>query len=162
MAQPKLATKTIWCVYNHMPGGQLVTQHFDTYTRKKKVAEDRTEDVEFTAENQLLNFKKSDFIALKMKGKDLKKNEVLVFPENVSLPRDPASTVLAWALEQGAEPHVLAQVKKEGVAMVDPEQQKQIDSLKDSVSKLEKGQAETQAGIAEILKKMNAKGADNG
>jgi hypothetical protein len=158
-SKAKLAVKTIWCVYNHVPGGQLVAQHFDTYSRKRKTSESTTEEVEFTAQTQLDNFQKSDFVALKMKGKDLEKNKVLVFPENISLPRDPANTVLQWAIAQGAEPLPMpTQAKKEAtMSSPDPEQQEQIDSLKKSVEKLEKGQAETQTGIAAILQKLNAK-----
>lgn len=96
--------KQIWVAYNHMPGGQVVITHFETVVRQKKVGDDKTEAVTFTAETQLEGFKKSDFVELKMKGKDRVKGEVIVFPPNEDLPIDPAPAVLAYALKQGIEP----------------------------------------------------------
>lgn len=99
-----MPAKQIWCVYNHMSGGQVVATHFESRTRKRKMGDDKSEDVLFTAEDQLEGFRKSDFVALKIRDKDLVKNQVLVFPPNEDLPIDPAPAVLAWAEKQGIEP----------------------------------------------------------
>lgn len=156
----KTASKSLWCVYNHLPGGHLVATHFETYTRLRKVAEDKTEPVEFTAEAQLEAFKRSGFVGLKMKGKDLVKNQILAYPANAALPRDPANAVLDWAIKEGAEPHrtanELAHAARGGAAVADPKQQAEIDQLKTDISDLKKSNEETKAGIAQILEALNS------
>lgn len=106
MPKVEVNKKQLWVAYNHMPGGHIVVQHFETVTRTKKVGDQHTE-ITFTAETQVEGFKKSDFVACKLKGSDLKKNHLLIFPANMDLnPKDPAGTVIEWAKAQGMEPIV--------------------------------------------------------
>ena len=159
MAPATEMKKRIWCVYNHVPGGQLVAIHFDTLTRKKKVG-DGTEEIVFSADEQMKGFKGSDFVGLKMAGKDFQKNEVLVFPENVQMDsKDPAGQVLAWAVEQGAEPITAPAEKKIIGAGATPElsaaEKKKIEDLEKNVSDLQKGQADLKTGIESILALLN-------
>lgn len=160
MKQNTATVKKIWCVYNHVPGGQIIATHFSTYTRKKRTGPDSSEDILFRAEDQLVAFKKSHFVGLKMRGVDFKKNEVLVYPENLFLPDDPADTVIAWALEQGVEPYKTPSEQtgsKKGESVADPEQQKEIESLKKDIAGLKEGQQKTEKGIQDILQLLNAK-----
>lgn len=97
-------SKQIWVAYNHMPGGQVVVTHFETIKRTKKLGDNQTEEITFTAETQLEGFLKSDFVSLKVKGQDIVKNKCIQFPVNEDLPIDPAPAVLAYAFKQGIEP----------------------------------------------------------
>lgn len=145
--------KQIWCVYNHMPGGQMVVTHFETYKRKRKVGNDKTEEVTFTADDQLEAFKKSDFVSLKIKGKDAVKNDVITFPPNTDLPKDPAPAVFAYAFSQGMEPIRSAEEKK---AM--PVDKGRVQELESQVTDLQaqlKASNEVQQQILEQLKKLS-------
>jgi hypothetical protein len=134
--------KEIWVAYNHMPGGQVVVTHFKTVVRKRKIGDDKVEEVTFTAETQLEGFKKSDFVELKLKGKDRVKHEVLVFPVNEDLPVDPAPAVIAYATRMGIEPIKSA-----------AEQQKQTAS-EEKVIALENQISNLQGQITQMMEMM--------
>lgn len=156
--------KTIWCVYNHIPGGQLVAMKFSTYSRVKKIGgSESTEEVIFDADKQLEAWKKSDCVGLKMKGEALVKHQVFVLPASVTLPDNPAQTVLDYAISQGCEPYKnpneqISDRKNPEAQVPDAKQQQEIDDLKKDasamqkdVADLKKNTAENAKGISEIL-----------
>lgn len=102
----QMGIKRLWCSYNHMPGGQVVVQHFENLELERRTGDDTSEKVKFTAEERLKSFEKSDFVALYLKGQ-LHKNKVLVYdgPDLGDHPRA-ADMVIEWALKQGQQPIV--------------------------------------------------------
>lgn len=156
--EKELSKKIIWCVYNHMPGGQLVATWRKTYSRKKKTGPDSTQEVIFNADDQIENLRSCDFVALKLKGKDIQKNKILVYPENDFVPEDGAETVLAWAIAQGAEqfkgalPEGFEQSKFLPVIVKhDEESSKRIDVLEERIVGIEASAEETKKGVQDIL-----------
>ena len=95
----------IWVAYNHVPGGQIGTAHFEDIYRDKKEG-DTVKQIFISSKDQLATFKNTESVALKMKGKDAIKNQVRVYTGGRNLTREPkaAEIVTAWAIEQGLEP----------------------------------------------------------
>ena len=95
----------IWVAYNHVPGGQIGTAHFEDIYRDKKEG-DTVKQIFISSKDQLATFKNTESVALNMKGKGVIKNQVLVYTGGRNLTRDPkaADIVTAWAIEQGLEP----------------------------------------------------------
>ena len=97
--------KQIWCVYNHMPYGHMVATHFETNVRKRRNG-DSTEEVTFTAENQLENFKRTEQVSLYTvvagQAPKLEKNKVIVCPVDVDHP-NPAGAALEYAASMGIQ-----------------------------------------------------------
>ena len=157
----------IWIAYNHMPGGQIVVQHFEDITRQKKTGDNHTQTIEFKAETQLAGFEKSDFVALYQNGK-LTRNKVLVFPKDKDLRylRNAADVVIEWAWQQGMEPAPSASKPKVALASdplkpIDPRIQdleRSNSDLQDNVERL-RAQNEATEGklnnILELLQKRN-------
>ena len=108
----------IWCVYNHLPGGHVVATHFETYKLRKKLGEDKSEEVTFKAEDQLEGLKRSSYVALNIRGK-VEKNKVLRYDGSEDLIDNPraANVVLDWAKAQGVEAIKSAEESKEKVGI---------------------------------------------
>lgn len=144
----KPPSKRIWFVYNHIPGGHVIVSHVETRTRTRKRGED-TEEVTTSAEQELEGIKKSDFIGLKLKGSDFKKNHVLVFPQGMELPTDPAPTVLDWAYKQGIEPYSTLSPDKGKVPP--PQETAELESLREQVKEQLKENQGMKEQIAQLV-----------
>ena len=100
--------KQIYVAFNRLPGGQICTQHFETYIRQRKVG-DQTQDIVFRAEDQLAGFRQQDEVAINVNGK-ITRHEVLIYdlPDALTLARDPrgAQRVTEWAIGKGLRPIV--------------------------------------------------------
>jgi len=104
---PTAVTEThrVWCCYNHLPGGHIVATHFETYSLKKKMGGDATEEIKFKAEDQMDGLRRSPYVALNIRGK-IEKNKILIYAGSTDLTDDPraANVVIEWAKSQGMEP----------------------------------------------------------
>lgn len=133
---PAAATSVhrIWCVYNHMPGGHVVATHFGTYTLKKKLGGEGTQEIKFKAEDQMEGLKRSPYVALNINGK-IEKNKVLRYGGSADLTDDPraANVVLDWAKAQGVEPIRSVEEKKGGGEVANS----RVDSLERRVSAID-------------------------
>lgn len=102
----------LWCLYSHLPGGQMVAIHFEDITRNKKVGEN-IEEVFITAKEQMLGFKKAPYVALCIQDpvtgeKKITKNELFVYdgPGASDLWRNKraANVVIDYAKKKGIVP----------------------------------------------------------
>lgn len=113
--------KIIWFVYNHVPGGNVIASHKETYKRKRNLGEGRTEEKEYTAFEQVEGVRKEPQIGLFQNDK-FEKNKVLIYPNSTELVGNAqaADVVLAWAEEQGVKqyrPDAKKKAKEEKAAV---------------------------------------------
>ena len=150
--------ETVWVIYNHMPNGHVVVQHFTDEARRQRVGgEGDTKTVIIRAEDQVKGFILSDFVALYQNGK-LEKNKVLVYKGEGKIRGNPRAhaVVHAWAREQGVTEY-LTERPKTPMPGSNPQ-------LEDRVAGLESGQkaladsmnalAKSQQAIADALLKI--------
>lgn len=131
--------EVIYFCYNHFPGGQVMFSYAKASSIDRKMGDDQVQTIRHTAKENLDAIKKSGYVSLKMKGKDLVKNEILVYPKDLDVPDDPGPAVLAWAYENGIEPYV------------NPNEQKKDDFSVMKLSSLEETVKTQQAQIEQLL-----------
>ena len=147
-AEVRVPFKQIWCVYNHLPGGQVMAIHFEDFMRGKKDG-DRTVDVLITAKEQAEAFKRTPQVALNIKGKVVAR-EVLVYEgPDVQGKFEAADMVLAWAREKGIEP-IRSQVEMAKDANAPGAAR--VAALETKVEGLEKGQNTILEKLDQLLK----------
>ena len=147
MPQEKILIETIWAVYCHHPGGQVVATHFEDLYRKRRGIHGE-EEVFASAKERLVGFKKSPFVKLNLNGQILS-NEMLVYdgPSLAGRP-DADRVVLEWARRKGVQP-IRAVGEKQALPY---EQTKRIESL-------EAWKNETDAKLDRILALLEPKEA---
>ena len=103
MAKSTRPLNQVWCIYNHLPGGQVVAIHFEDIYRNQKQGEG-TMEVLISSKAQVEGFKQSPQVALNIMGK-ISPREVLQY-QGPSLEGNPkaAKIVIEWARERGIQP----------------------------------------------------------
>lgn len=106
-------TEQIWVAYNHVPNGQIVAEHRETYYGTRVLGGDKTEEKIFKAQDLINGLAASSYVALNMNGV-ITKNKVLIYDEGRDLTDVPnaADIVIEWAIKKGVRPIILESEKK--------------------------------------------------
>lgn len=147
----------IWCIYNHLPGGQLVAIHFEDIEKDRKEGE-TTKRVLITAKDQMIAFKKAPNVALYVIdpatgiGK-LTKNELFMY--------DGPDAINLWQNRRAANV-VIDYAKKKGIAPIPGKSDQKGDDPKTyeydkRITALEQGQRSLDQKLDKVLEAVGAK-----
>ena len=126
----------VWAAFNHLPGGQVGTVHFEDVVRTKKVG-DSQQDILFTSREQLESFKKQDNVGLNVGGKVVK-HEVLVYDGgDLSDNPDAAIVVTEWAMNKKGLQPIRASSDQRGDSPKTYEYDKRISALEGKVDSID-------------------------